>query len=325
MNDINNVDDNNDNINTDIIDIIKTRMDDTLVFGFINKYIFSRIYDMLKDVDFLENKRNIKFLIIGLILLSATSLIGLLSYFLYHIIFLISSLKCLLWLFECYDPLEEDKIEDNKLEDNKKNKATEILEYQIIAISITLFLYPLTYIPIPMLSLCVYIISILLSSICIVDESHRQKICIIIKNIFVDAKTQTQIQSNKAKAGEFHKIIKNITYIIECLNKNIHIMFKDPYKLLEQLENSKSFDQVIDIITTGIISIKNNKLNLNENIYNETKNNSDAKNNDESYTHNSDSDNSQKNEAEMIENTERYIDAFNDDDTIISAYSQIDF
>ena len=66
------------------------------------------------ETNYLKDKKNIKYFTIAICLLFATSLIGILSYFLFYIMFAFSSLKCILWLFESYEPSKQQIKKDTK-------------------------------------------------------------------------------------------------------------------------------------------------------------------------------------------------------------------
>jgi hypothetical protein len=75
--------------------------------------------------DLLNNKNNIKYGIIATFILFASTLIGILSYFLFYVTFFFSCLKCILWLFEKYKP-SNDQTEINQiLNDKTQNDRTQ--------------------------------------------------------------------------------------------------------------------------------------------------------------------------------------------------------
>ena len=79
--------------NQNTLPVIFEMMQNSKIMSLIYEYIIKNILAQTSDADFLKNKDNIRYVTLGICLLFATSLIGMLSYFLFYVMFFFSSIK----------------------------------------------------------------------------------------------------------------------------------------------------------------------------------------------------------------------------------------
>jgi len=208
-----------------------TLMKDSNILNMIHEYLIKSISNKL-ELDFLKDKKNIKYFTMGICLFIASSLIGLMIYFLFYMMFFFSSLKCILWLFEHYNPTMSN--ENVKYSDN-------VLEYYIVSIFITSIVYPLVLIPIPMASTIVYFISMLLGLVTMTNKLYRQKFCLFIRDLFTTSKCRN-INGNYVPGheGEIHKLLQILCHSIEYINLSIFNIIHNPKTMYDKLTNYQS-------------------------------------------------------------------------------------
>jgi hypothetical protein len=241
--------------NTETIPQLFKMMQNSAFMGFFYQYIIKIIGDKMSNVEFFKNKSNIKYITIAVFLMFATSLVGMLSYFLFYVLFFFSSLKCILWLFEAYIP---DTNSDESTLDVTEHYVSEsspvdVLEYYIVPIFIVLVLYPLAYIPIPFVPFMVYGTSVLLSLACMANKSYRQRFCIFIRDLFTNKNNRDENGKYiPGHEGEFHKFLQTICYSIECINTSTFNITHNPRSVYNSLDNANNISQAFSAITSGV-------------------------------------------------------------------------
>lgn len=271
--------------NTDTQPFLFKMMQSSQIMSFVYEYIIKNISSKTSDVDFLKNKNNIKYITIGICLFFVSSLIGILSYFLFYVMFFLSSLKCILWLFEVYNPKTIIVTSSTQNNNNKKQShyisnasPIDVLEYYVIPIFIFLVMYPLSYIPIPSLNVIIYGVSVVLSLCCLTDKSYRQKFCIFVRDTFTDKNSRDNngnyIPGNE---GEFHKFLQTLCYSIDCIIMSTYNLTHKPMITLNQLGTSDNITHSIGLITTCINSVINKQTNQ-HNQYNQYRKQSNRSN-----------------------------------------------
>lgn len=193
----------------------------------------------LLNFDIFKDKRTTKYFSVGMCLLLASTILGVMSYFLFYIMLFFSSLKCMLWLFEQYVPDINSKNDknvftqdiSNQLDQYKsENTSDDVLEYCIIPIFIVLVVYPLAYIPIPMLSVVTHGTSVLLAITAMTNKSYRKKLCLFLRDLF----TSSNCRDSRGKyvpgnEGEFHKLLQMLCCMIESTSLNISHKLRSIY------------------------------------------------------------------------------------------------
>jgi hypothetical protein len=263
-------------------------MQSSQLMSFIYEYIIKNISSNVSDVEFLKNKNNVKYVTLCICLLFASSLIGMLSYFLFYVMFFFSSLKCILWLFESYNPKSINVFPSIK---NKQDKLThymsnssssDVLEYYVVPTFIYLTMYPMALIPVPGLTFIIYGLSVILSLGCITVNSYRQKYCLFIRDTFTDKLCRDNdgnyIPGNE---GEFHKFLQTLCYSIDCIFITTYNLTHKPLVMINQLAASENITQAIGVITSNIEKIihnidtnniqSNQKINMKKNKHNNIK------------------------------------------------------
>lgn len=251
------VDQNNNNIQTSLLKL----MQESAMLKFFYQYFVSRVIEGLDKNTLFKN--NIKLLTIGIFLIFATSMLGMLSYFMFYVLFFFSSLKCVLWLFEAYTP---DKNSNEAVSDvtNKyvsEFSPTDILEYYIVPIFIVLIIFPLSYIPLPFLSFFANTLSVLISIACLTNKSYRQRFCLFARDLFTD-KTKRDANGRlvPGSEGEVHKLLQTLCYTIECINMSTFNITHNPRSVYNNLNNADNIVQAFGIMTNSSNSNSNSNM-----------------------------------------------------------------
>lgn len=195
--------------------------------------------------------QNIKYGSLFFMTFIATSLLGTMVFFLFHFLVFYSSLRCILWLFECYDPINTTN-EKNATHYVIETSAQDIIEYCIIPIFLRFVLIPLSYLPIPFITPIIYFVSIMISLLTITNKKYRQKLCMTIKYIFVNKNYVY------GKEREIHKLIQVLVYSFDCVNSYLVNIINNPKTLINKLNDVKTFNDAFRILTT--VSLSNSKL-----------------------------------------------------------------
>lgn len=236
------------NIETHEIPKIVHLMQSSVVMNAVYRYGIRAISNIVAEQKFMKNSTNVKYITLGACLLIGSALIGMLSYFLFYILFFFSSLKCILWLFEQYNPDTSSRDTVNSYE----TSASDVLEYFIVPIFIVLVIHPLAYIPVPFLPLVVYSISVLISMACIINRSYRRKFCLFVRDVFTSKNSRDNsgmfIRGNE---GEFHKFLRTIIYTIECITLCTFNIAHNPLTIYNKLSSTSSFTNAMQTILQG--------------------------------------------------------------------------
>ena len=137
--------------------------------------------------------------------------------------FFFSSLKCILWVFEHYEPEKCIEINDKKY--ISENSANNVIEIYFVPIFIFLIMNPLAYIPIPFLSFFIYSSSVILGIATMTNKIYRQRFCVFIRDLFVNK--STYVAGNE---GEVHKLLQTICFSMEYA-------FNNTYRISSSLKN----------------------------------------------------------------------------------------
>lgn len=241
-------------INTELPHLFKL-MKGSIILNLVYEYLIKILSGKAGEIDFFKDKNNIKFLTIGICLFMASSLIGLMSYFLFYVMFFFSSLKCILWLFEHYNP---DTTSDENVDKISKHYVTEkspidVLEYYIVPIFIVLVMHPLAYVPIPFASLFVHGSSVMLGLATMTNKGYRQKFCVFIRDLFTNRDSRDANGNYiPGHEGEMHKLLQTLCYSIECINLSTFHITHNPRATYDKLNNSKGLTHGLQIMTSGI-------------------------------------------------------------------------
>lgn len=196
---------------------------------------------------------NVKYASLIIMSLVATSLLGTMVFFLFNFLAFYSSLRCVLWLFECYNP----ENTSNKKHYIIETSAQDIIEYCIVPIFLRTILIPLSYLPIPFITPIIYFLCFMMSLITITDKNYRQKLCITVKYMFVDKNYVY------GKEKELHKLLQILVYSFDCVTLYIVNIINNPKILFNKLDNAKTFDNAFHILTSRHLMTKNT-ININE-------------------------------------------------------------
>lgn len=217
------------------------------ILNFVHENINKRITVFFSGTGILENKSNVRFISILMGVLLALIMFSLLSYYLFYVLFFFSTLKCILWLFECYNP-ERDSVD--KQDDGQyvgEESASDILEYYIVLIFM-LVMYPLTYIPIPILPQIVYAISIMLGIASLSNKLYRRKICLFLRDMFVNKECWKDGMYIKGHEGEMHKFLQTLCYAIECINLSSYNITHNPRSVYAKIEGPTTLRNWVDTV-----------------------------------------------------------------------------
>lgn len=272
-----------DNFVSELPQIIKLMRGSFVMNAFYENFL-KIVTGKISAMDIFKNKNNVKYLVIAICLLFASTLIGMVSYFLFYVMFFFSAIKCMLWLFEQYKPTTSDNLNGSLSEslnndvkvaqcvDSHKSYITEkspidVLEYYVVPIFIVLFMYPIAHIPIPFLSLVVYSISVVIATACMTNKLYRQRFCMSIKKLFTNKESYDENGNYvSGHEGEFHRFLQTMCYTIECINLSTFNITHNPRTIYNMLNDSESFVQGMRIIAGGIKvnGIKVNEVKVNE-------------------------------------------------------------
>ena len=238
-------------------------MKGSMILNLAYEHLIKLVSGKAGELDFFKDKKNIKYITVGISLFMASSLIGLMSYFLFYVMFFFSSLKCILWLFEHYNP---DTSSDENNVDISKHYITEkspidVLEYYVVPIFIVLVMHPMAYIPIPFISLIVYGASVMLGLATMTNKGYRQKFCIFIRDLFTNRDSRTSNGDYvPGHEGEVHKLLQTLCYSIECINLSTFHITHSPRVTYDRLNGSRDLTHGLQIVTNGIdINPKNSE------------------------------------------------------------------
>jgi len=230
-------------------------MKGSMILNLAYEHLIKLVSGKAGELDFFKDKKNIKYITVGISLFMASSLIGLMSYFLFYVMFFFSSLKCILWLFEHYNP---DTSSDENNVDISKHYITEkspidVLEYYVVPIFIVLVMHPMAYIPIPFISLIVYGASVMLGLATMTNKGYRQKFCIFIRDLFTNRDSRTSNGDYvPGHEGEVHKLLQTLCYSIECINLSTFHITHSPRVTYDRLNGSRDLTHGLQIVTNGI-------------------------------------------------------------------------
>ena len=249
----------NDVLNVNDIPQFFKLMKGSMLLNVFYEYYIKIVSGKVNEIDFLKEKNNGKYITIGICLLMASSLIGLMSYFLFYVMFFFSSLKCILWLFEHYNP---ELSSDEDIELITKHYVTEkspvdVLEYYIVPIFIVLVMHPLAYIPIPFASIIVYSSSVMLGLATMTNKAYRQKFCIFIRDFFTNKESRNE--KGEYVSGhecEVHKLLQTLCYSIECINLSTLHITHNPRATFDKLKLSRDIVHGMQIITSDLLISK---------------------------------------------------------------------
>lgn len=232
-------------------------MQNSTTMSLFYELIIKKISSKTSEVEFLKNKNNIKYVSISICLFFIMSLIGMLSYFLFYVMFFVSSLKCILWLFEVYNPdttnTESDVITQNDMVYTSDVSPQSVLEYVIVPICTVLILNPLTYLPVPGLSFIINSLSVINCVACLIKKTYRQKFCLYIRDTFTNKDKRDYDGSYiPGHEGEFHKLLHTLSHSIDCISMSTYNLTHNPKVMLNQLSMSENITEALSVITSGL-------------------------------------------------------------------------
>ena len=178
-------------------------MKQSFILNLIYEYMIKIILNKTNNMTII--KKNIKIVMFVLCLFMLSGFIGFMNYYLTSLLFAYASLKCILWLFDTYN----DKIQ------SAEDSAVTILEYFIVPIITSLISFILLFNPFSILTLIVNIFNIFFGIVFITHKGYRQRLCIFIKNLVINKKTNLP-------EGELYKFLQTLCILIENFNR---IMF----------------------------------------------------------------------------------------------------
>lgn len=214
------------------------------ILEFLYENVIKNITKNIPENKFLSDKNNTKYIVSGIAVLCATSLMAIMSYFLFYAMFFFSSLKCILWLFEQYDPEQgtNEEVEDKYV---SETSPSDVLEYYIVPIFIVIVMYPLAYIPIPFVSTFIYGGSIMLALASTSSKMYRQKICVFIRDLFVTRQNGKFISGTE---GEVHKMLQTLCYTLECINFSAFNITHKPRAVYDKLDKTETIFDGLKLI-----------------------------------------------------------------------------
>lgn len=221
-----------DNMTDDMTDnieqkeyVIEFLIKQSSILNFIHQYIVKKLANKIISLEFVKNL-NSKLFIIPLCLIVLSSLIGYMTYYMMYMLYFFSSIKCLLWIASSYQP------DDNTI--------STTIEYYTIPIILSL-MYPFTLLPFigGLVNLCI----IGLGIFTITHNQYRKKICIMLKDII----------SNKK--SEIYKFLLVIDYLLDMVFRigyNIIYNFSSTYSQLDFSNNSRTVLEGLEILTREV-------------------------------------------------------------------------
>lgn len=243
--------------------VLLQMIQNSTIMNFVYENVIKNISNKAVELELLKNKNNIKYVTIGICLFFATMLISMLSYFLFYIMFFISSLKCILWLFEVYNPdmnntsFDSDSFNEQELTHYVSNVTQQnVLEYYVVPIFIVLIMYPLTYIPISGLSFIINGLSVATCVACLTKQSYRQNCCLYIRDTFTNKENRDEDGNYvPGHEGEFHKLLQTISYSIDCTIMSTYNLTHNPRLMLNQISTTDNITQALSVITSGLSNL----------------------------------------------------------------------
>jgi hypothetical protein len=231
-------------------------MKNSVILNMLYEHVIKNVGNHLEKLNFFANKTNMKYIAFVICLLLATSLLGLMSYFLFYVMFFFSSLKCILWLFEGYKPSNinyNDDDEEIEYHYVSETSSVDVLEYYVILIFIVLVMHPLAYIPIPFISTFVYGSSVMIGIAAMTSKLHRQKICLFVRDLFTN-KNSRDNDGNYVPGyeGEFHKFLQTLCYVMECINLSTFHITHRPKVTFNKLSSVKSIVHGLQLVTRDV-------------------------------------------------------------------------
>jgi hypothetical protein len=269
----------------------------------LNSYYENYIKKVVENIETsgpLKDKNNIKYLTIVMGIFITYLILGMLWYGMLYTMFFFSSLKCMLWLFENYNPpmiggdealprfiellasfkkvlpcrsgkliaCPQDKVlpcrsgkliacpqgkvlpcSDKPIQSKgnhtdrcvTETSSSDVLEYYIVPIFIVLIMHPMSYIPIPFLPYIVHGVSIMLGITAMINKVYRQKICIFIRDLFVD--------KNSKKKGVMHRFLKMLCCTLESMSLVAFNMTHNFCSIYSRLGNVTNIVESMKILT----------------------------------------------------------------------------
>lgn len=235
-------------VTNEVPQIIKL-MQGSMILNALYEYVIKIVSGKVDQTDFLNNKDNVKMISIGIGLFFASFLIGMMSHFLFYVMFFFSSLKCILWLFECYEP-DMNSDESVDLISNRyvsETSPTDVLEYYVVPIFIVLVIQPMSYIPLPFVSLLVHGGSVMLGLASMSNKAYRQKICLFIRDSFTNRKDGKYVPSQE---GEVHRLLQTLCYTIECINLSAFNITHNPRSVYDKLNGTSDLVNGMAVLTS---------------------------------------------------------------------------
>lgn len=271
----------NSNIdNIDPLPILFQTMQNSLIMDSIYEYVIKVLIDKVLRLDFLKDKKKIKYVTISIFLLCAISVISILSYFLFYIMFFISALKSMLWLFEIYTP---DISSNDDIDCISDISSHNVLEYYVIPIFLYLIMYPLGFLPIPGLSTILHGISSIICITCLTHKLYRQKCCLFIRNLFTNKESRDSDEKYvPGYEGEIHTILQIQCHVIDSVNICIYNLIHNPKIIFSKLNTSKNISNTFCSITSYLgNNYPKNRINRSNKIIKSQYNNNDNDDNDD--------------------------------------------
>ncbi|VBB17807.1 hypothetical protein YASMINEVIRUS_270 [Yasminevirus sp. GU-2018] len=231
-------------------------MQQSAVMSLMYEYIIKTVSTKTENIDFLKNKTNVKYITLGICLALASTLIGMLSFFLFYVMFFFSSLKCILWLFEGYTPENANQIPQTTDPTRyvAEFSAQDVLEYYVVPIFIVLVMYPMAYIPLPFVSIIVYGASVMLCLACMTNKVYRQKFCVFVRDLFTSRNSRDENGKYvPGHEGEFHKLLQALCYSIECINLSTFNITHTPLTIFYKLNEANTITEALGFLTDGLM------------------------------------------------------------------------
>lgn len=223
----------------------------SVVLNVCYEYGLKLLMNKLNETELMKQPKNVKYLCLGLGLLFASSLMALIHNYLFYFMTFYGSLKCVLWLFEQYNPKNTtDEVVNDKYV--TENSASDLIELMIVPIFISFVLTPLSYLPLPFVYFLSKVVGTLLGLGSLVNKSYRQQFCVFIRDVFTDKNSRVNGTYISGNESEVHKFLQVLCYTIESVNLSAFNITHSPRKVMTELDEVNTLGKGLGVLTKGL-------------------------------------------------------------------------
>jgi hypothetical protein len=198
------------------------------------------------------NKRKLKLIICCLCFLIGITFIGLLSSFLPYIMFLVSSLKCIIWISENYDSYYTATDDHKNISNDSSTNSLgliDIVEYYTAGMVSFILSYIITFISYFFFPFISQILIIVFGVTILAEKSYRQKCCSLVQKLL--GTKQKGIDGKLDTCSSIYNLLKNIDLMIESANLIVYRMVRDSKYIYDNLDNADNIISGIQMIIKG--------------------------------------------------------------------------